>query len=341
AAVAAHAAAMRVNLLQGSMPPWHADAPHGTFANDTSLTPQETARLAAWADAGAPRGDGPDPLALNPPPPVVDWPLGPPDVIVSIPTQQIPSFNQASTIRYRYITNSSPFATNVWLRAVVVRPENRRVVHHALVFAGNQGDLSASGGGLGGFFAGYVPGVEQTFFPDGLGKQLKAGSLIVFQMHYTPTSTPQTDRTELGLYLSPTPPARELKTGAAYNLSFVIPPQSKSVPTSADKVFAKATTIYEMSPHMHFRGASMRFDAILPDHTVQTLLNVPNYDFAWQTMYRLAQPVTVPAGTTLRVSGTFDNSVWNPFNPDPARLVFFGEQTSDEMFIGYVNYAEN
>jgi hypothetical protein len=297
--------------------------------------------LLAWANAGAPRGDGEDPLEVEPPAPAVDWPLGPPDVVVTIPVQQIPSFHQASAVPYRYITNASPFTTNVWLRAAVVRPANRRVVHHALVFAGSAQDLAGFGSGLGGFFAGYVPGVEQDFFPDGLGKQLKAGSLVVFQMHYTPRSTAQTDATELGLYLAAAPPARELKTGAAFNLSLFIGPGQKSVATFADKVFARASTIYEMSPHMHLRGASMRFDAIYPDHTVHPLLNVPNYDFAWQTMYRLAQPATVPAGTRLRVSGTFDNSVWNPYNPDPSRSVYFGEQTTDEMFIGYVNYAEN
>ncbi len=340
ATVASYAAAIRVNLIEGKMPPWHADAPQGTFSNDQSLTPAETARLAAWAEAGAPRGDGEDPLVTHPPAPAVDWPLGPPDAIVTIDSQSIPAASQSPTIPYQYVFTTTPFPTNVWLRAATVKPGNRQVVHHALVFAGNFSDLAALKGGLGGYFAGYVPGMEQAFYPDGVGKQLKAGSIIMFQMHYTPIASGQTDKTQLGLYLSKTKPAKELKTGSAYNTSFVIDPDTKVAPASADTTFAKAVTLFEFSPHMHFRGSSMRFDAILPDGTTQTLLNVPNYDFAWQSTYRLAKPVTLPAGSRLHLSGTFDNSVWNPFNPDPSRTVTFGEQTSDEMFIGYVNYAE-
>ena len=334
-------AAMKANLLEGLMPPWHADAPKGVFANDFSLEPAEVARLVAWLDAGAPRGSGTDPLAMKVPATPVDWPLGTPDRILTIPRQSIPAKSSQAEVPYQYTFLASPFSSNVWLKAAVVRPGNRAVVHHALVFtASSFADLLQVQGGLGGFFAGYVPGMEQSTYPEGTGKLLKKGSYIVFQMHYTPVATAQTDETQIGLYLSPTPPARELKTGAAYDTSFVIPPGAKDASVMAQTTFARPVTVYEMSPHMHYRGKRMRFEAVLPDGTVETLLNVPHYDFAWQSMYRLVQPRRFPAGTTVRLTGGFDNSAWNPWNPNPASEVRFGEQTDEEMFIGYLNYSE-
>ena len=108
----------------------------------------------------------------------------------------------------------------------------------------------------------------------------------------------------------------------------------------AERSFDKAVDVHELSPHMHFRGDSMRFEALLPDGSSQVLLNVPKYDFNWQALYRLSQPVRLPAGSRIRISGGFDNSRWNPFNPDAKSRVRFGEQTDDEMFIGYINYSE-
>jgi len=341
AALEARMASVRANLLEGLMPPWHADAPKGTFANDFSLEPAEVARLVAWLDAGAPRGSGADPLALKAPAPPADWPLGKPDKVLTIPRQSVPAKTAQAEVPYKYTWVASPFASNVWLKAAVVKPGNRAVVHHALVFTATSfADLLQVQGGLGGFFAGYVPGMDQGLYPEGTGKLLKAGSFIIFQMHYTPVATAQTDETQIGLYLASQPPQKELKTGAAYDTSFVIPPGAKEAAVVAQTTFAKAVTIYEMSPHMHYRGKRMRFEALLPDGTTETLLNVPHYDFAWQSMYRLAKPRRLPAGTTLRLSGAFDNSPWNPWNPGPGSEVRFGEQTDEEMFIGYLNYSE-
>lgn len=341
AVVAARAASMKANLLEGLMPPWHADAPKGVFTNDFSLEPGEVARLVAWLDAGAPRGAGEDPLMAKAPAAPADWPLGKPDRILTIPRQSIPAKSSQAEVPYQYTFVASPFSTNVWLRAAVVRPGNRAVVHHALVFTATSfADLLQVQGGLGGFFAGYVPGMEQAWYPEGTGKLLKRGSYIVFQMHYTPVGTAQTDETQIGLYLSATPPARELKTGAAYDTSFVIPPGARDAAVTAQTTFARPVTVYEMSPHMHYRGKRMRFEAVLPDGTVDTLLNVPHYDFAWQSMYRFSEPRRYPAGTTLRLVGGFDNSGANPWNPNPASEVRFGEQTDEEMFIGYMNYTE-
>ena len=337
AAVAGEAIAIRRSLLGGHMPPWHADPAHGRFANDSSLTPAEASRLVAWIDAGTPRGTGEDPLVTHPLPPPAPWPLGTPDRIVKIPTQSLPARGE---IPYRYLLVKNPLPTNAWLRAVTVRPGNREVVHHCLVFTGqNAADFLQLQGGLGGFFAGFVPGAEPVEFPAGTGKLLKAGSYLIFQMHYTPSGTATTDRTEIGLYLADGTPARELVTTAAHDTEFAIPAGARDHEVVAEAVVERDSLLYEMSPHMHYRGARMRFEALYPDGHRETLLNVPGYEFAWQTLFRLAEPKRLPAGTRVRVTGGFDNSATNPWNPDPSSPVLFGEQTSEEMLIGYLNLA--
>jgi len=344
ATVRAKAASIRANVLEGLMPPWHADPAHGRFENDFSLTPRQQARLVAWLDAGAPRDEaGADPLETVQPAPG-PWPMGTPDLVLKIAPQPIQATGQ---MPYAYLIVTNTLKTNAWLRAAVVRPGNRSVVHHSLIFYIKGGSLfqmlaefQAVQGGLNGFYAGYVPGMDQREYPSGTGKFLPAGGVFVFQMHYTPNGKATTDATEMGLYLSPTPPAMELKTGAASSTAIDIPAGARDHRMVAERTFDTAIDVHELSPHMHFRGDSMRFEAILPDGSMQVLLNVPKYDFNWQALYRLAQPVRLPAGSRIRISGGFDNSRWNPFNPDAKSRVRFGEQTADEMFIGYVNYSE-
>jgi hypothetical protein len=340
AVIAAQAGQIRQNLLEGLMPPWHADPAHQRFANDFSLTPAEQARLVDWLDAGAPRGDGPDPLTAVTPDPNEGWPLGPPDAVLTIARQNLPATGE---IPYRYLPVLNPFRTNVWLRAAVVRPGNKTVVHHALVFyARTLSDLLEVQAGLGGFFAGYVPGMDQVPYPAGSGKFVPAGpnAAFIFQMHYTANGAAATDQTQVGLYLAPAPPARELKTTAAYDTAFTLPPNARSGTVVAERLVTRDSLLHEMSPHMHYRGDWMRFEAIYPDNRSEILLNVPRYDFAWQALYRLTEAKPLPAGTRLRVTGGFDNTFFNPFNPDPAKTITFGEQTDDEMFIGYLNISE-
>lgn len=334
---------IRRDILTGDMPPWHMDPNSGKFANDFSLLPEEASKLVAWLDAGAPKGDGGDPLVEKPVAPAVDWPLGEPDYKFSLEEYTIPA---SGTVDYQYLAFRNPIPTNAWLRATVIRPSNRTVVHHALAFAGGFNELQALSGGLGGYFAAYVPGMDQTFYPAGTGKLLKAGAWFLFQMHYTTSGVEAKDRSEVGLYFSKEPPQRELKTMAAYNTKFQIPAYAQDHEVVAvTKPFAKAVFIYEMSPHMHYRGARMRFEALLPDGSVQVLANIPAYQFDWQTLYRLDEPVLVPAGTRVRVVGGFDNSQTNPrLLPDGLwgynQPVIFGEQSWEEMLVGYLNFTE-
>ena len=328
---------MKSSVLAGEMPPWHADPKHQKYVNSKALAPEEVAMLIDWIDRGSPRGSGEDPLETAHQPQEPEWPMGKPDAIISIPPQEVP---ESGTVDYRYWIAKNPFTTDVWLRAVSIKPGERSVVHHCLVFKGSVTEVLALQGGLGGFFAGYVPGMEQVPFPEGTGKLLRKGDMIVFQMHYTVSGKVTTDNTQMGLYLAPTPPARELVTGAAYTTKFEIPPNDPAVPVSASKTFQKKSMLYEFSPHMHFRGATARFTLVYPDGSREILLNVPNYFFNWQALYRLEKPKEIPAGTRILCEGHFDNSPQNRFNPDPSQRVTFGEQSWEEMFIGYINYTE-
>ena len=343
--LATRATQVRADMLVKRMAPWHADAQFGVFDNNVALTPAESATLHAWARAGAPRGTGADPLVTARAPAGGDWPLGPPDLILTLPKKDLPA---RGTVAYDYPELNVPITEDKWLRATVVKPGNRAVVHHALVLEGSQIQLlltallSGELPGLSGFFAGYVPGLEQTWLPEGAGKLLRRNSKITVQMHYTTTGQPETDETQLGFYFATRPPDRELLTKSAATVSISIPAGAREYAREA--TFVPSTTrdvmLYELNPHMHYRGKHVKFEAIYPGGASEVLLNVPQYDFAWQTQYRFAQPKRLPAGTAIRVSGAFDNSPQNPANPDPRSVVRFGEQTNDEMFIGYVNYTE-
>ena len=337
---------IREVLLTERMPPWHADPHYGTFLNKRQLTPEQAQRLVQWIDQGSPRGEGADPLAAKAPPPAQEWPLGQPDYIVKFPkAEEIPA---TGVFDYRYVYARSPIPSNAWLRAAVIKPGNRKAVHHVLVLTMTQQELQQlrssrqrnSPNGLDGYFTAYVPGYEAAPYPEGTGKFLRAGSVIVFQVHYTATGKPEKDSTEMGLYLCKEKPAVELKTHAAYNVKFKIPPEAAEYESTAEYKFAKDALLYAMSPHMHLRGSRFQYEAIYPDGKKEVLLSVPNYDFKWQHLYHLTKPKRLPAGTRLVCRGAHDNSAQNPANPDSSKQVGFGDQTFDEMFIGYFNYTD-
>ena len=337
--LATRAAQIRANLLVKRMAPWHADPHYGVFSNEVALTPAEAATLHAWSRAGAPRGSGSDPLLSVTPPAGGDWPLGQPDLVVTIPTQSLPA---TGTVEYRYLSVPVPVSGERWLRAAVVRPGNSRVVHHALVFEGTLLDVLLNEGGLGGFFAGYVPGLRQTNFPENTGKRIRPNTQVTFQMHYTTTGQPESDASQIGFYFANAAPEYELQTKAASTIAITIPPGAREYTREATFTpsASRDVLLYELNPHMHYRGKRFKFEALYPGGATEVLLNVPQYDFAWQSGYRLAQPKRLAAGTAIRVTGAFDNSPQNLANPDPRVTVRFGEQTNDEMFIGYLNYAE-
>ncbi len=324
-------------VMSGEMPPWHADDLYGRFTNETKLTPDEKAILVEWLNRGAERGEGEDPLAIGEQPDAEIWPLGEPDYIVEIPPQAVAA---DGVISYKYLVVQSPVPDDAWLEAAVIVPGDASVVHHSLVFLiTDPTDLFAVQGGLAGFYAGYVPGLDPDFFPEGTGKFLPKDAAFVFQQHYTPTGKATTDVTRMGLYLADGKPERQLLTSAAFTTEISIPRNHPNYVRRATTRIMEDAYLYEMSPHMHYRGKRFQFEARYPDGTTEILLSTPDYHFDWQRMYRLEEPKFMPAGTQLSCVGAFDNSAQNRWNPDPEQRVRFGEQSWDEMFIGYFNFA--
>ena len=335
-------AMMREVILDRRMPPWHADPHFGAFENDRSLTGPEARTLLRWIEQGCPRGDGEDPLAAAPTTrksstgPADVWALGRPDFVVRLPRQEIPA---SGTVDYRYVDSDFEMPRDAWLRAAVTRPGNPRVLHHVIVRVRypTGHNTSAPEAYL---FTTWVPGLEDREFPAGTGVFLPKGARFNFEVHYTTTGEPQTDETLVGLYLAKEPPKARLEVRASETRALDIPPGEPNAQHSTAYCFKRDTMLYELAPHMHVRGAWFRFQLLFPDGRRETVLSVPNYDFNWQTGYRLAQPRRVPAGTWLLCTGGFDNSARNPHNPDPARRVRWGPQSWNEMFMGFVTVAE-
>jgi hypothetical protein len=333
---------IREVLLTKRMPPWHADEHYGKFENDNSLTRDELRSMVAWLDSDTPDSGGKDPLlkyAVEDAEPI--WPLGKPDVIIEMPEQVNVPAN--GVMDYVYMRVRYTGEEDLWVQAADVLPGDRTVLHHGLVFLDYPKDLQSlepdMDGGLNGFFAGYVPGMLAEPYPAGTGKWVPKGSQFIFQMHYTTTGRAATDRSKLGLYLCKKKPAREFFTRAASTVDIEIQPNDPNSPASANYEFDRDVVLYEMGPHMHYRGKEVSYEVKYPGGKSEMILNVPNYDFNWQTMYRFDKPMRLPAGSELIVNGAFDNSVRNPRNPDPSKPVYFGDQSWDEMFVGYIGYT--
>lgn len=340
--VAAQAPGIKHALLSNKMPPWHADPEYGRFANDLSLPGHLKAALVRWIDAGAPRGDGRDPLAELPPPPAYDrWPdeLGEPDALVTIPVQPV----KADGVEpYRYIFTYTPNPTNVWLRAAALRPSNSKAVHHALVWKGHIGNSGARDNSTYvDHIAEFVPGFKPFQLPPDAGILLTRSNKLTFNLHYTPYGVETNDQPVLALWYHPTRPARTWASSLGpANGTFSIPPQARDHPVQAEMTFTSAATLHRMNPHMHLRGKRVKYEAVYPNGKREVLLSVPDYDFNWQVGYALAEPKALPAGTRIVVSGAFDNSPQNLANPDPSARVTWGDQSWMEMFVGFLDYTQ-
>ncbi len=319
-------------ILSRRMPPWDADPAVGKFANNNSLTIPEAQTLLHWVREGASRGAGEDPLEMNPAKAVVDWPLGQPDLILRLPRpEQIPA---TGVLDYRHIEVQAGNTNEVWVGGLWVKPGNNKVLHHVIarVKSGQKDHL-----GQREMFAGWAPGASRGMFPEGSGKPLPANAKFDFEMHYTPNGAPQTDQTEIGLYLLKEKPARRFESVPVVNTSFEIPPGDPEARADASYGFTRAATLHSVTPHMHLRGRSMKFELLSPDGRRETICSVPRYDFNWQLTYALAKPKKILPGAWALLSGTWDNSRANPANPDPKKTVHWGDQSFDEMFLGWYN----
>jgi peroxiredoxin len=316
------------------MPPWHADPHIGKFSNDRSLSDHEAQTLVHWIEAGAPRGEGKDPLA-NYDKQFPEWGLGTPDLIVNIPASDIPA---TGVVDYKYITVKNPLDHDVWVRAVEIIPGSREVLHHVITTVGYANPKARNGFQAVGGMGGYVPGAKGEEFPEETGMLLKAGMDFQFQMHYTTYGKAATDASRLGIYFHDEKPKYVLEQRFMMNPKLRIPAGVKAHTEVASWTVDKDLELYTLLPHSHFRGKASDFIAKYPDGHEEVLLSVPNYDFNWQTTYELAEPKVLPAGTEIIHHTTWDNSTQNPANPDPTLEVTWGEQSWEEMIFGAIKY---
>ncbi len=332
---------MREMVRTRRMPPWHADPAVGVYANDLSLSVEEAQVIVHWAEEGTPRGDGPDPLVAHPPEPVGEWPLGPPDILLEVPTQRIPA---NGVLRYRHLRVPVPVTEPTWIRAADVIPSNASVLHHGTVVHvdGAQEAQRAPDDvptWQEHFLTAFVPGmVEADVFPEESGRLLQPGDELRVTMHYVTTGKRETDTTRIGLYVADRPPASVYRVRAIVQDELRIPPGASEHKEVATWAPSGAVRLFGVFPHMHLRGHRFTLTVERPDGTSTVLLHIPQYDFSWQRWYTFKTPVDLPAGSVVTCTAVFDNSTANPNNPDPAARVRWGEQTTDEMLVGYVSW---
>ena len=322
---------IREVLRTGRMPPWHADPRVGEWRNEHTLSNDERRTLVHWIEAGAPRGDGPDPLLEPPPPLISEHGMGEADLVIELTPFEVPA---TGVVDYQYPYVANPLDRDVWIKSMVVEPGSVEVVHHALI--GTSAEISTDNDELifDNYLGGYAPGSQDNLLPEGTGVFVPKGGYFNAQMHYTPYGRPVTDSTRLLFYFYDEPPKTYLRHGVVINPLIQIPPGEKAHEESAYFEFERDAILYSVLPHSHYRGKSSKFWLDHPDGTRELILSVPNYDFNWQRGYEFSKPRRVDAGTRLVHSTIYDNSTQNPGNPDPSRLVPWGLQSHDEMLYG-------
>jgi hypothetical protein len=351
------AKSIKANTLEGKMPPWPADPHFGKFANDRSLTRAELDILAAWADTGAAEGrptDAPMPRKW-----VEGWNIPKPDVVLRMPEAvNIPA---KGTIEYQYIIVPSGFTEDKWIQAIEVRPSNRAVVHHAVVFLREPGSrwlagakpgvafvpavsspqerMVNTGGGGSDILTTYTPGMVPDEWQPGQARLVKAGSDLVFQIHYTANGTAGTDQTSIGLVFAKEPPKEKIVSMSAANRMFKIPAGDGNYSAEANFTVRTPMNLVSLFPHLHLRGKAFQYDVIYPDGHSETILKVDKWSLNWQLSYTLAEPLSLPVGTRIKATAWWDNSANNPANPDPTAEVMWGEQSWEEMLVGFMNVA--
>jgi hypothetical protein len=357
------ARAIRDNVTNGIMPPWHADPAYGKWTNERRLSAEEKDVISRWVAAGAPEGDRKDLPKL--PEYAKGWGIGQPDAIATMEKDY--ALPATGEIPYQYFEVPTNFAEDKWIQGFEIRAGNRKVVHHVLVyarwpemsrptqvfrqqnppgpmsptmvkemeeaksnpqFAAQQRESTMRRGLL---IAQVAQGTDPTMFPPGTAMLLPAGTVLTFQIHYTTNGEPQTDRSSIGFKFAKQAPANVARAAAMLNPRFMIPPGAADHAVEAKLEFTEDVTIYNLTPHTHLRGKSWKHTITYPDGRTETLLSVPKYDFAWQTDYVFATPLRVPKGSVLQSVAHYDNSKENKANPDSSQPVYWGDQTWEEM----------
>jgi peroxiredoxin len=329
---------IRETLLTKRMPPGQIDNEFGQWLDVHYVTTKEQSTLMHWMDAGSPKDGEEDPLTKVAGRADSKWRLGEPDLIVEIPPQEVPD---TGILDYRYVTLPLGLDEEKWVRGYEFYIDNPQVVHHittSTVVIGENDDENPNDASRTGF-AGFAPGKPSLLYPKDVGYRVGPGTAIRASLHYTPNGKAVTDHSQIGLYFRDTVPQHEIRRWSPGTSDFVIPPHAHDHPVSAERTVKADTYVFNLQPHMHFRGKRVSYTAVFPDGTNRKLLSVPNYRFNWQMIYTPKEPIFLPAGTKIVAEGAFDNSDMNLDNPGPDQEVKFGPQSWDEMFLAHMQIA--
>lgn len=376
--VKAHAGEIREAVATAQMPPWHATGAHGVFSNDRRLSETDKSVILRWIDAGTPAGE----LRKLPPKPVyaTKWEIGKPDLVVSMPQPfTVPA---SGKIEYQYFEAPVTITEDTWIQSIEILPGSQDVVHHVIVFArvpeapstapiGGSAKTPAPTTGakpvflrrrewgvleeparvdpnnvppgqLGAVLGTTAPGTNVMIFPEGTALRLRKGTVLTFQMHYTAHGHETTDRTSVGFRFAKGAPSEEMFISAFLNGAFTIPAGAKNVEVPSEIGVTEPVKIWGLLPHTHVRGTRWQYQLGKPDGSSEIVLDVPNYDFNWQTYYLFAKPLEMPAGSILSSRAWYDNSATNPHNPDATKDVKWGDQTWEEMqYTGFLYTLPN
>ncbi len=352
---------IREKVAGRTMPPWPLDRAYGKFAGERGLTSEEINTIVSWVDSGAREGDPKDVPA--PPSFPAGWQLGKPDAVFEVAEDYaVPA---QGVVEYQHFVVPTGFTEDKWVQAAEIRSNHIELVHHVIVFVQPPPEFKMSPfgismrreaqpprepdavirgqrlnrGRLGLFLAATGPGERGNVFPPGAGFRIPAGSKLIFQVHYTPNGTPVKERSKIGLFYSKQVPEYEIKTVGVQNGQFEIPAGEANYRVEASLTFLEDARIWNLIPHMHLRGKSFEYRLVYPDGRTQTILSAPKFDFNWQSVYTLAEPVRAPKGTRLECVAYFDNSTGNKYNPDATKAVRWGDQTWEEMMIGFTTFS--
>jgi hypothetical protein len=360
------AKAIAARVSDGTMPPWHADPAHGQFLNDRRLSDQDRETILKWATNGAPEGKKADlPAAPNF---IGGWQIGTPDTIWSMQEEYpIPA---SGTIEYKNFEVPTNLTEDKWAEAIEIRPGNRSVVHHVIVYLidpnaakvappfmpaanmrrpaeapkterGAEPNDRPMKHGPTGWLGGYAPGQAVRVYEPGTALRVPAGSTLIIQEHYTATGKETTDRTRIGIKWAKEAPKTAVDVATLQNQNFVLPAGSSDTRVDAELTLKEDMTIWSVLPHTHMRGKKWEVTAIYPDGRSEIILNVPKYDFNWQTDYVFKKPLQMPKGTKIHTAAWYDNSTANKANPDPKKDVYWGDQTWEEMQFTAITFSLN
>ena len=359
------AKAIANRVADGTMPPWHADAAHGEFLNDRRLSGADRDTIVKWAGGGAAEGNRADLPKL---PAYADgWQIGQPDTVFAM--QEDYPIPASGTVEYKNFEVPTNLTEDKWAQAIEVRPGNRAVVHHVIVYMidpkpashGPQPFTFAPGmrrpaeapkteRGVEandrpmkhqptGWLSGFAPGQSVRVYQPGTALRVPAGTTLIVSVHYTANGKETTDRTRIGIKWANEAPKTAVDVATLQNANFVLPAGSSDTRVDAELTLKEDLTIWSVLPHTHMRGKRWEVTAIYPDGRSELILNVPKYDFNWQTDYVFKQPLNLPKGTKIHTAAWYDNSTANKANPDPKKDVYWGDQTWEEMQFTAITFS--